>query len=431
MRAAACLLFQRSFWLSILVGIALVTLNLILVSRNFLLQQQQQQQHQYDRQQPPPTPPILLPLELSLPRKQKNATDLPSSSSSFGNESHHHTTMTTTPEDPPSPPPLQWTIILTVNAGFYDLFQNWFFYYQLLLDLPKHQVIIIAEDNVTKARLDQDASLRAFNNNKSNNINIQIERSQLQLNSTQSFTRNDLSYQIMVSTRAALLLDKMMMMTKQQQQHPPPPNKVAAAAAAEYHYHQHPYIVYTDVDTVWRGNPFPYFHDIATTTTTTTNKQNQTNTFDLFFQRDGPHKVCTGFFAMVNNAATRQLMTDWDTILRQHPQANQMVLNRLLFPKQENQNNVNNNNNKALSLSTTTTKTEAAVPLTPRFHILDYRLFGNWRHYVNRRTNQERQRFIMVHSNVATGANNKIQALQEYGLWFNASNVIQQEQQQE
>ena len=155
-------------------------------------------------------------------------------------------------------------------------------------------VIIIAEDDRVLQRLKQDPHIPP------NNHQFTLERSQLTLTSaagqhdTGAQTWDSANYKKMVSTRAALILEKL-----------------------QQGYH----ILYSDVDTVWRDNPVPYFDALGQ--------------FDMAAQTDDvPGEktypwYCTGFMALRPTPATVEALKDWNTQL-QTPQLNQPIFNTVM-----------------------------------------------------------------------------------------------------
>jgi hypothetical protein len=100
---------------------------------------------------------------------------------------------------------------------------------------------------------------------------------------------------------------------------------------------------------------------------------------------------------MVANERTIRLVSEWDSILVEKPQANQPVLNTLL----------------KLARKGTVRRDE----------VLDFYLFTNMRHYESK-ANIQRQDTVMLHSNVAQSPDLKIRALKKWGLWFNENNML-------
>ena len=116
-----------------------------------------------------------------------------------------------------------WTIMMTLNDGFYDFFQNWYRHYQKLdLDLD---IVLFTEDTVVHEKLQ-----------KANLPNVTLVTTKFeQLTGTNdasvAYSYNDKSYEILASQRPSSMLD--VLCTGRN-------------------------LLYVDVDTVWKQNPFPY-----------------------------------------------------------------------------------------------------------------------------------------------------------------------------
>lgn len=166
--------------------------------------------------------------------------------------------------------PARWTILLTVNGGFYDFFQNWWAHYKRLN--MTNTVVVVAEDDAVYAKLQS-------------NSNLTVERSQLTDAGPQTYETP--GYNRMVSTRAQHILR---------------------------HLRAGEDVLYTDVDTVWRSDPTPHL-GVA---------------YDLTLQLDAPKYYCTGFMAVRSNPRTIGLFERWDEALLQKAQLNQPVCNKIL-----------------------------------------------------------------------------------------------------
>lgn len=173
----------------------------------------------------------------------------------------------------PSP---DWTILLTVNDGFYDFFENWWTFFRRLEAV--HRVVVVAEDDVAYAKLQTKTGLA-------------VERSHLTQVGAHAYDSK--SYKEMVSTRAGHILR---------------------------HLRAGENVVYTDVDTVWLSDPTDYL----------------TQGVDIVAQVDGqsyegisPY-YCTGFMGIRSNKRSIQMIERWGIQLAKTPQLNQPVFNRAL-----------------------------------------------------------------------------------------------------
>jgi uncharacterized protein (TIGR01627 family) len=190
----------------------------------------------------------------------------------------------------------EWTILITVNDGYYDFMLNWLSHFDKLG--LKVLVIVIAEDDVVYDKL-KWLGLPA---NK-----LQIERSALAGTGTAvdskligSLNYDTKEYKTMVSTRASNLLR---------------------------YLREGKNLIYTDVDTVWRSNPLMYLDNPST------------SDYDMLIQVDtdkyegvSPY-YCTGFMATRSNERTIKLMADWETELQDKPQLNQPIFNAILHKR--------------------------------------------------------------------------------------------------
>jgi len=173
----------------------------------------------------------------------------------------------------PSP---DWTILLTVNDGFYDFFENWWTFFRRLEAV--HRVVVVAEDDVAYAKLQTKTGLT-------------VERSHLTQTAAHAYSTKE--YNKMVSTRAGHILR---------------------------HLRAGENVVYTDVDTVWLSDPTDYIPQGV----------------DIVAQVDGqsykgtsPY-YCTGFMGIRSNERSIQLIERWGIQLAKTPQLNQPVFNRAL-----------------------------------------------------------------------------------------------------
>jgi len=175
----------------------------------------------------------------------------------------------------PNSIPIQWTILLTVNDGFYDFFQNWWIHYDRLKLL--NTVVVVAEDDAVYAKLKV-------------NLNITVERSSLINANAHSYESTD--YKVMVSTRAQHILR---------------------------HLRVGEDVLYSDVDTVWRSDPMVHLvsQDIVAEVDNPT------------YEGVSPY-YCTGFMAIHSNARTIRMMEQWNNEMTRKPQLNQPLFNRVL-----------------------------------------------------------------------------------------------------
>ena len=152
-----------------------------------------------------------------------------------------------------------WIILMTVNTGFIDFFQNWFWYFQ------KHQltvpVIVIAEDEVCFKKL------RELYDNNRYSVTIESNGSN---NTENAIDFGGKEFNKLVGERPAHILRKL-----------------------EQGYN----VLYSDTDSVWLRNPFPHL----------------VGDFDIWAQMDSDVQYCTGFLAIKCNNRTLKFFERWKT----------------------------------------------------------------------------------------------------------------------
>ncbi|KAL4219905.1 hypothetical protein ACF0H5_020317 [Mactra antiquata] len=165
---------------------------------------------------------------------------------------------------------IQWTLVLEVNDGFFDFFQNWFQYYKNLnLHLP---ITIIADDDIVYEKLISACS------------NCSVLRSELNISDAAVF--KDEMYNSIVSTRPLHILSMLSRGIN---------------------------VLYVDIDSVWLHNPLKYFNDSV----------------ECILQLDNPGVFCTGFMALKSNPRTINLIEQWHYELVRKPRQNQPVFNKV------------------------------------------------------------------------------------------------------
>lgn len=170
-----------------------------------------------------------------------------------------------------------WVILLTVNNGFFDFFQNWWLFFEKLNMTNK--VVVVAEDDHVYQQLQ-------------NYSGILLDKSNLNFDGSHSY--NTKKYKEMVSTRPKHILKYLEMGND---------------------------ILYTDIDTVWLADPTIHIN---------------AHPRDIVAQLDGvDYKgnsyYCTGFMAIKSNKQTINFMKRWNFELKHKAQLNQPVFNRLIY----------------------------------------------------------------------------------------------------
>ena len=163
-----------------------------------------------------------------------------------------------------------WIILMTVNTGYLDFFQNWFWYFR------RHQlnvtVIVIAEDNACFEKLNQ------LYNNTSHSVTIERSGSE----TTESAADFDSAqFNKLVGQR---------------------PTHILKYLQLGYN------VLYSDTDSVWLKNPFPHL----------------VGEFDIWAQLD--HVMhCTGFLAIKTNQRTLQFVREWRTYMEKRTTTNDQI----------------------------------------------------------------------------------------------------------
>jgi uncharacterized protein (TIGR01627 family) len=235
-----------------------------------------------------------------------------------------------------------WIVLVEVNDGYYDFFLNWLYHFeQLQIGLD---VVVFAEDDAVYKKLEVDVqSTRQY---------LQIERSGSSFLS-KSLDYNSKQYKELVSARATHILSKLI---------------------------EGRNVIYTDVDTVWKGNPLPYLVWAGDTTDAVLEVDTAK------FEGMSPY-YCTGFMAFVSNERTIHLMEYWKKAL-QKAQLNQPIFNALLQKR----------------------STVLHQPL-PNVE------FPSGQMFFSTMDNEQRSQSIVVHNNYIQGAKNKQIRFDKYGLW--------------
>lgn len=179
-----------------------------------------------------------------------------------------------------------WTILLTINNGFLDFFQNWFWYFQQLnINYP---IIVIAEDDKVFAKL-----IAVYGKL------VKIRRSKLQ-SVSEPADYNTTLYKKLVSTRASHILEYLKLGLN---------------------------VLYVDADAVWLNNPFPFLR----------------GNYDMWMQLDDKNNLCTGFLAINSNNETIQFIQKWEMALQVKPQHNQLIFNKLIVTSKVRHTHLNSN----------------------------------------------------------------------------------------
>ncbi|XP_072032656.1 uncharacterized protein [Amphiura filiformis] len=141
-------------------------------------------------------------------------------------------------------------------------------------------------------------------------------------------------------------------------------------------------VMFSDVDTVWLDDPFPYF----------------TSDFDLFIQEDQPRPklvLCAGFAYFRSSDSTKDFVRQWirRLELNNHKKPDQMVLNIMLREK--------------------------AIKRL-KYNILDTNKFVSGRFYFDEewRKNNTDVKPVFLHNNWIVGHDIKVERFKKLGYWY-------------
>ena len=147
----------------------------------------------------------------------------------------------------------------------------------------------------------------------------------------------------------------------------------------------HEKIIYSDIDTVWMGDPRPYFKG---------------NGIDFWAQIDGvidgsPYIkgyvpfICTGFLALKRTSKTLDMLQQWQEITSRNKllDQEQNMLQKIAF--------------------------ESAI----NFGVLPIRHFPYGLVYFNAMRKEDRSRVVVLHNNYVFGKEKKIQRFKNHQLW--------------
>ena len=144
-------------------------------------------------------------------------------------------------------------------------------------------------------------------------------------------------------------------------------------------------IIFSDIDTVWMGDPRPYFKN---------------DRFDFWAQIDGVIEgspyfkgfipfICTGFLALKSTSKTLEMLTRWKEITSENK----------MFEQEQNM------------------LQKIAFDLGVNFGVLPIRHFPYGLIYFNAMKRNERNDVVIVHNNYVFGKARKIQRFKDYQLW--------------
>ncbi|KAL3940490.1 MAG: hypothetical protein SGBAC_004988 [Bacillariaceae sp.] len=278
---------------------------------------------------------------------------------------------------------IPWTICMTINAGFYDFFQNWYGHFQLL-DL-KIDIVLFAEDAIAYDRLssaeflnrDYTMVVNATSASNSQATSVQpaniasasVDESAEDSASEEVFNAYSQKYKDLISNRPTRLL------------------QVLCSGRN---------VLYIDTDTVLKKSPLPVID------------KNYLDGVDVSIAIDHVVRkkyahgfgVCTGFVAIKANPKTVQFLSEWER--RCHSEVGGANNDQTAF----------NRAYEAFWLE----RQESGISII-KLQGLPIKLFPNGKQYFQKYDKRQQEDVVLAHANWIVGGENKRQTLMKHGLW--------------
>lgn len=272
------------------------------------------------------------------------------------------------PKGPPLTPsafegdqPPAWVILLTVNHGFFDYFENWIAHYNRL-NVTREDVgiVIVAYDDAVMKKIQYYKGLPP------RTIVVSSESS-VHTSDATDLTYGSLEFKKLMANRANIVLGQL---------------------------HKGPNLILVDLDIVLLKDPFPYLIDPIDR-----GEYDMLIQIDLDYQHSGRKKkqmkldtYCAGLFAAANNPKILEFMKDWQNELSEKPELNQPIFNTMLYDN----------------------------PYELKYAGLDTELFMSghfyWEDYKDQPEIQAKA--VAVHGNFIKGHNEKKQRFKDSGMWL-------------
>lgn len=270
-----------------------------------------------------------------------------------------------------------WIILLTVNDGFFDFFQNWMAHYNRLNITNRDEydvgIVIVAYDDVVLEKI------RYYEKGGGLPPRTIVIPSEASVHTTDStdFTYGSLEFKKLMANRANIIL-----------------GQIASPKKKNNDDYYRPNLILIDLDVVLLKDPFPYLIDPI-----------ERGEYDMLiqFDRDWQHSptaarnahkdtYCAGLFAAANNARILNFMQDWQRELSHQPTMNQRIYNELLTTN----------------------------PRNVTYAGLDTELFMSGHFYWTVYANQPDilAKAMAVHGNFMKGHDEKIQRFKDSGMWL-------------
>lgn len=290
-----------------------------------------------------------------------------------------------------------FVVVLTVNTGFWDFFVNWLkhFYGRAMSDQPL--LIIIAEDSAIYEKL------QALPRSKTKTRVVLPGYDFANDSASEKAEDYDSeSYKSLVSSRATHLLNLMCILEGGGS------NEVANETVANggtKTKKEEMIIVYSDVDTVWLKDPFPYIQMELFGSNNDGNQTQQQPKYDILAAVDDHdyHNFttyyCTGYLVIAQTPASIGFLSRWENELQSNPQLNQPIFNSLLRSTE-----IPEIRHGGLE--------EMKFPPGRLY-------FDEWLKEGMESERQNKMETMVVHNNYIIGHDAKKERFQDQGLWMN------------
>ena len=290
-----------------------------------------------------------------------------------------------------------YAITLTVNSGYFDFFINWHHYYKHTTSpYNNNLLIVIAEDSLIYTKLkamfdhNDDSMTRNTIVLPGFAITTTTTNHSSMMHNSNAEDYDSVNYKSLVSTRATHLLNLICSLDTT--------TTTATAATTATNDKNDVVIIYSDVDTVLVKDPFPYIHNMLSSSSSSSTQYDILAAIDDHNYGGVSDYYCTGFIVIAQTYASISFLAQWEQELISKPQLNQPIFNTILR--------------------------STKIPI--RHGGLDENKFAPGRLYFNVWVNEgetgektKKEKTIFVHNNYIVGHDAKRKRFEENGLWFN------------
>ncbi|KAL3785278.1 hypothetical protein ACHAW5_008292 [Stephanodiscus triporus] len=278
-----------------------------------------------------------------------------------------------------------FAVVCQVNSGYWDFFVNWHRHFRKNSKRTEHVLIIIAEDASIHSKLEA-----LFDSATSATIVLpgyDIANDHAHHNAEDY---DSITYKSLVSTRATHLLNLMCILGVTGED-----VVKSNGAIASKDTRKDIIIVYSDVDTVWVKDPFPYIQKLI----------GKNKSYDLLAAVDDhdywcvKDYYCTGFLVIAQSPASISFLSHWEKELKYAPQLNQPIFNTVL---------------RSSKLPKIRHSGLGEMEFPPgRLY------FDQWVKEGGESERQKKEETMVVHNNYIIGHDAKMKRFEEHGLWIN------------